>query len=460
MKLARKMILLVLGALIVAFGILGYLDTRRIAREYHDRVAQELRVTGQTVAPMLAEVSSAEGEPRAHDLLEKVNAQTPETQLRWLLEKDVDPRAFAQKGAVIDDDHVAVYLPIEGTGGVLEIARPIEGTTAFEREIIERRMVVLGLAALLAAILSSIAAVGMIGTPMKKLTRRARLIGQGEFSGRLRMKRKDEIGVLADAMDAMCDDLAEAQRRTEAETSAKLEAERQVRHADKMVTVGTLAAGMAHELGTPLNVIGGRAKMITTLPSASPDAVKYAEIIGVQAERMKRILRGLLDFARRPPSQRQPTDVSRLTARAVELLQPLATKRDVALTCSSTPDAVSPELDPGQIEQAIVNVLVNGIQAMDHRGTVSAEVHRVRARAPQAKEDRDYVAVSVRDEGPGIDDEDLGHIFEPFFTTKPVGEGTGLGLAVTYGIVHDHGGFIDVDTARGRGTNVTLYLPA
>ena len=460
MKLARKMILLVLGALIVAFGFLGFLDTRRVAREYHERVAQELRVTGQTVAPMLAEVFSAEGEPRAHDLLEKVNAETPDTQLRWVPADQVDQRALAGKGVVIDDDHVAAYVRIEGTGAALEVARSIEGTSAFEREIITRRMVVLGLAALATAILSSVAAVGMIGTPMKKLTKRARLIGQGNFSTRLRMKRKDEIGVLADAMDAMCDDLVDAQRRTEAEASAKLTAERQVRHADKMVTVGTLAAGMAHELGTPLNVIGGRAKMITALPSVSPDAVKYAEIIGVQAERMKRILRGLLDFARRPASQRHPTDLSRLTARAVELLQPLATKRDVALTCSSTPDAVSPELDPGQIEQAIVNVLVNGIQAMDHRGTVSAEVHRVRARAPQAKEERDYVAVSVRDEGPGIDDEDLGHIFEPFFTTKPVGEGTGLGLAVTYGIVHDHGGFIDVHTARGRGTNVTLYLPA
>jgi len=460
MTLARKMILLVLGALIVAFGVLGYLDTRRVAREYHERVAQELRVTGQTVAPMLAEVCSAEGEPRAHDLLEKVNAQTRDAQLRWVPADQVDQRALTDNGVVIDDDHVAVYLPIEGTGAALEIARPIEGTTAFEREIITHRMVVLGLAALVTAILSSVAAVGMIGTPMKKLTQRARLIGQGDFSRRLRMKRKDEIGVLADAMDAMCHDLADAQRRTEAEVSAKLDAERQVRQADKMSTVGTLAAGMAHELGTPLNVIGGRAKMITALPSASPDAVKYAEIIGAQAERMKRILRGLLDFARRPATQRQPTDVSRLTARVVELLQPLATKRDVALTCSSTPDAVSPELDPGQIEQAIVNVLVNGIQAMDHRGTVSAEVHRVRARAPQAKEERDYVAVSVRDEGPGIDDDDLGHIFEPFFTTKPVGEGTGLGLAVTYGIVHDHGGFIDVHTARGRGTNVTLYLPA
>ncbi|HEY1957014.1 MAG TPA: HAMP domain-containing sensor histidine kinase [Polyangiaceae bacterium] len=466
MKLARKMIFVVLTALIGAFGVLGYLDTRRVVGEYHERVAGDLRLTGRTVAPMLAEVSAVEGQARAHQLLDKIDRDNKSADLRWLSAGDLpldegQRRDLAGGGEVVrKTDRLSVYVPVGSTGTVLEVARSVKPTGAFERAIIARRMLLVALAALAAALISSIAAVKMIGTPMRRLTHQARLMGSGDLSRRLQMVRCDELGELAAALDKTCDDLQIAQRRAQIEADAKVNAERQVRHADKMSTVGTLAAGMAHELGTPLNIIGGRAKMIAGVAGAPSEAVRYAEIIAAQADRMRAILRGLLDFARRTPTKRQRTDVSRLAARVVELLQPLATKREVALSYSAMPDAGTPDVDAGQIEQAIVNVVVNGIQAMDHGGAVIADVHKVRTCPPHAKEDQDYVCVSVRDEGKGIRDEDMGHIFEPFFTTKPVGEGTGLGLAVTYGIVHDHGGFIDVQTKPGRGTTVSLYLPA
>jgi signal transduction histidine kinase len=299
-----------------------------------------------------------------------------------------------------------------------------------------------------------LAAIRIIGAPMQELASHARRIGTGDLGHRLRFdKRRDEIGTLADEMNAMSEQLAIAQER-------KRTAEEQVRHADRMTTVGTLAAGMAHELGTPLGIIAGRAKMIATEHEASPSAVQCAQIIGGQVERMTRIMRGLLDFARHAPAKKAATNLVELTKRIIDLLGPLAAKRDVALQLECETESASADVDAGKVEQAVANLVVNGIQAMDKAGHVDAGVHRVRCVAPGKADPRDYVCISIRDAGSGIREEDLPHIFEPFFTTKDVGEGTGLGLAVTYGIVHEHGGFVDVRSTVSSGTCVSLYFPA
>jgi signal transduction histidine kinase len=131
-------------------------------------------------------------------------------------------------------------------------------------------------------------------------------------------------------------------------------------------------------------------------------------------------------------------------------LRPLAEKRGVTLVIAALPTDVVAKIDAGQIEQAITNLAVNGIQAMTAGGRLSVAVTRVPGR---------FACVEVTDTGPGIASDVLPRIFEPFFTTKSVGEGSGLGLSVAYGIVQEHGGWIDVHTSPGHGACFTIYLP-
>ncbi len=261
-------------------------------------------------------------------------------------------------------------------------------------------------------------------------------------------------------MNAMCDRLVVANERAAREMKGRLEMLEQLRHADRLMTVGKLASGIAHELGTPLNVIEARAAMIGNGETTQEESVTYARVVVRAAERMTRIIRQLLAFARPRGVQKSRCDVTSIAHRTVELLQPLAQKRKVTLRVEGPPQAYA-EADAGQIEQAITNLVMNATQAMDRPGSVELRIDHARAKPPadHGGPEADYLRVCVRDEGHGIASEHLPRIFEPFFTTKDVGEGTGLGLAVTYGIVREHGGWIAVASEVGRGAAFTIHLP-
>jgi signal transduction histidine kinase len=258
----------------------------------------------------------------------------------------------------------------------------------------------------------------------------------------------------------MCEALKEARTRAEAEAEKRLAALEQLRHADRLRTVGTLASGIAHELGTPLNVIAMRAKMIATGEVPAAEAPESARIIMSQTDRVTKIVRQLLDFARRRVPKRTRTDLSELAERTKLLLAPLAKKAqvEIGVTAATT---VALELDGAQVEQALTNLVINGIHAMPKGGTLSIDVRQETASSPAPDAPAERCAViEVRDTGVGISEENLDRIFEPFFTTKAVGEGTGLGLSVTHGIVEDHGGWMRAESTVGKGTRFTVYLPA
>jgi two-component system NtrC family sensor kinase len=150
-----------------------------------------------------------------------------------------------------------------------------------------------------------------------------------------------------------------------------------------------------------------------------------------------------------------------MAKQSIDLVRPLARKKNVDLSVVSKDNDAVASTDAMQLQQALTNLLVNAIQASDDGHPVEVQIARERARSPVelgGKED-DYVCLCVKDEGPGIARENLEHVFEPFFTTKDVGEGTGLGLSVVYGIVRDHGGWIAVESEVGRGTRFSMYLP-
>ncbi len=256
--------------------------------------------------------------------------------------------------------------------------------------------------------------------------------------------------------------LLETQEKLAAESSARVETLDQLRHADKLASVGEFASGIAHELGTPLNIVSGRASIIAAGEVQEAEEVReQARIIAEQAQRMTRILRDLLDYARRGKRDSLPTDLCAVASECVSLLTAMARRADVALRLEPSPAPLFSVADSGQLQQALTNLIVNAIHATPTGGSVVVALRGER-RAPPVGPDGavgDHCRIDVVDTGCGMDAQTLGRVFEPFFTTKGIGRGTGLGLSVARGIVRDHGGWIDVESRPGIGTGFSIYLP-
>lgn len=266
------------------------------------------------------------------------------------------------------------------------------------------------------------------------------------------------IGQLLSRVRTDRDRLAKLLRQ---ETSARQETVEQLRHRDRLALVGQVASGIAHEVGTPLNVIAGRARLITEPDTRLDEARGHALAVIEQSERVAVTIRQLLDFARRRGPQHAPADLHELAQRVLDLLRPLAIKHQVEVElqrCEETPLAA---VDSMQIEQALGNLIVNAMQAIKERGVVKVRVSMVVVAPPATAPDgsREHVAISVEDDGVGIPPENLGRIFEPFFTTQGAGQGTGLGLSISNEIVRDHRGWIEVESEVWRGSRFTIYLP-
>jgi len=292
-----------------------------------------------------------------------------------------------------------------------------------------------------------------IGRPISRLAEKARRVGTGDLTGPLHLAQRDELGQLATEINLMCDRLA-------AERLARESATEQLRHADRLTTVGKLASGLAHELGTPLNVVQGRARLIRDREVEGADVLDSARIIVEQAERMTALIQQLLDFARPRPLHKASLSLAGLVTRVCELLATIARKSQVTLR-QTLADGLRVDVDEGQLHQVLTNLVINAIHAMPDGGTVEIVTRELEQTPPPYVESRGHawVVLEVRDTGTGMDAQTRERIFEPFFTTKQVGEGTGLGLSVSWGIVREHGGWIEVQSTPGGGSTFTVHLP-
>jgi len=297
----------------------------------------------------------------------------------------------------------------------------------------------------------------VVGQPVSELIAAARRIGKGDFDVFPSVRRQDEFGELARALRAMGLGLAEERQRTQEQVDARIQALEQLRHAERLTTLGKLASVLAHEIGTPLNVIAGHAKLVAGGKLEGGDVQESATEIGAQCDRITNIVRRVLDYARRRPPKRALVRAADLVGQTGALLKSFATQRHVRLVYEAPADGIDLEADPDQLQQTLINVVMNAIQATPPGGSVTLGVEA----SKRAVEGRptEFVAFSVADTGDGIDDATRARMFEPFFTTKPPGEGTGLGLSVARDIVEEHGGIIEVSSARGRGSSFRIHLP-
>jgi len=480
MKLTRKFVLMLwLGIILVLIGSAYTRVEREIA--FFDRDARhDATLVGQAIARAMLHVWRIQGESSALDLFEDVAHRSPHYQVRfvwldaqagapWVPSLALAELTRVMRGQVwskrIESGQglLYTYVPISPPGSrraAIEIRESLQDERRYIRATWQNTAVAtLGLSVLCALIAMWIGVI-FVGRPTRMLVEKVRRIGMGDLTGPLQARHDDELGEITLEVNAMCERLREAQERIEKETEERIAAEQQLRHADRLMTVGKLASGMAHELGTPLNVVSGRAQMIFQGQSTGEEAKADARIIWEQTKRMTKIMRELLDFARPRPAQREQVDLRAVADQTMTMLSPMARSRDVTLKVVDGA-AAHADVDSAQLQQVLTNLVVNAIHATQSGGQVDVSFRHAIAKAPADQGGRSgpCLVIEIRDTGSGIEPGVISRIFEPFFTTKDVGEGTGLGLSVTHGIVREHGGFISVHSVLGKGTTFAVHLP-
>lgn len=462
MKVVAKFAVWFFAVSVALLGVYGYVSARAEAQALARSAEADTLEIGDNLRDVIVAVWTSDGEKKALALVDVINARRSDVDLRWIPGAPGDARDEARTAREETGQVVRARVPVRvgHDGGWLEVRRAVPDERTILREQLRAELAVAGALAVAAALLAVLLGGALIGRPLQRVVAQARRIGEGDLSQRLAVTRTDEIGTLKRELNAMCDRLAEAQRRVETESTARIETLEQLRHLDRLRTVGTMASSLAHELGTPLAVLRLRGEELAADGPPADDVKDAGETILAQVEKMRRLVSQLLDFSRRKPGARGEVHLAEVARRSARLLETLAKKHGVRIRVDIVDDpVVSGDVD--NLEQAVTNLMVNGVQAMPEGGELSLIV---RAEEP-GEGDRPYGhegplgVIEVVDEGVGLSESDLARIFEPFYTTKPAGLGTGLGLSVARDIAQDHGGHITAESTPGRGSAFSLHVP-
>jgi len=358
--------------------------------------------------------------------------------------------------------------------GVLDVKMSL---AHLDRSLAESRtqlLVLSSVAVLLVALISGGFIWMVVRRPVQKLMAGMELVSTGQLDHQLIAKSHDELGQLAKTFNQMTSDLAKArqeitawsdtlERRVQEKTEQLQTAHRQIVRVEKMASLGNLAATVAHELNNPLEGILTFAKLLkkqikklSIPPEDAQSMYNDLSLVADEAQRSGDIVKNLLVFAKQKVGSFQSAKLNIVLDRCVLLMNHHAKIHNVELV-SHCPEELTIECDPGQIQQALVALMVNAVEAMSgaperkEGGTLTVDVSK--------PEKDNVVVIRVADTGVGMSEEVKASIFEPFFTTKSGVKGVGLGLSVVYGIIELHNGTIEVESSLGRGTTFTICLP-
>ncbi len=305
----------------------------------------------------------------------------------------------------------------------------------------------------------------LIIRPIMLLSDGMKKVSEGDLDHHIEINTRDEMGMIARTFNQMTQELkADRQklenwaRELEEEVNRKTEeirrGQEQLFHAEKLASLGRMAAGVAHEINSPLTGIVTFAHlMLKRIPPENKMDREDLEVIIEQAERCSKIIKGLLGFSRAIPSEKTEIDINATIRQTIDIIRNQAKFHNVKIHLDLDPELPRVRGDASQLQQVYMNLMINAADAMNDRGEVHIATREVNDNG------KSFVEIEFTDTGPGIPEEYLGKLFEPFFTTKPVGKGTGLGLAVSHGIIKKHGGYIRVKSTPGKGTSFYLRIP-
>ena len=324
--------------------------------------------------------------------------------------------------------------------------------------------------------------------PLRRVLTAIEEISRGSMTAAVPVKDRDELGNLADRFNHMVKQIRETtednkrlteslrqanddlQNRVIQATAELMEknralvhtnelltaAQREASRAERLSTIGQMAATVAHKIGTPLTALSGHIQLMAEDPTLSEESRRRLRTVEEQIERTSRIIHEMLTYARRPDLVRSPLDLNACVAEALALFRPEMDRRRIMLVNDWAPLARKVEGDAHQLCQAFGCLIENALDAMPSGGTFTVNTS---ARVPVQPHARACVAVEFVDTGGGMEPEQQAQIFQPFFTTKKAGSGTGLGLAIALETVRLHGGSIEVESERGKGSRFTVVLP-
>jgi len=486
-KLGTKLFLWLSVPLILLISIIGFLEEQAGRRGLREELQREGRAVTRTMQLALEDALRDRQSEDIRELVERISGYERIYGVRVfdaqgeleLQSMSLEAYPFGNKEALgsvlrdgrpretyrtIEDQPVVTFLaPLDlpdgtrvGAVQVLQLESYIDEDALAGRNFIF---------ALTAALILAAGAVILVVTrvhvarPVAELVRRFREIGAVESPRPIPVRRRDELGRLAEEFNGMCRRLEESQRSLEAEQAERRSMEEKLRDAERLASVGRFAAGLAHEIGTPMNVIRGRAESLQRKLAGQPHTDKGLSIIIAQIDRITGIVSGMLDFARAREPKLAPTDVGALLHRVLEFMANRIEENRVRLVTAIDAGLPQLEADGDRLQQLFLNLIGNALDAMPEGGVLRVRAREDTASPPEGGEPGSVLAIDFEDDGVGIAARDLPHIFDPFFTTKEVGRGTGLGLSISYGIVREHGGWIGVRSAIGDGTLLTVHLP-
>ncbi len=468
MKLALKIAVWMLAPLLLVIAIKSGLRLQREAELLENETARDNAVLAHALATAIVDSWAVGGEPFARRLISDVDVGGSAKRIRFRSAAELEPAARTSTVDVVvpstnpgGEWRTAVPVVVDGrVVGAVDVSEMLTTEVEFLKGTLWRSIALTLVMVAVALIAAVTMGLRLLGQPLTALAEHALRVGNGDLDARLPVHGSDELAAVARAFNEMTQRLQAAQVSARAADEAKEAAVAQLRHAERLATVGQLSAGLAHELGTPLHVVIGRAELVASGEVEGDEARHNARIVVEQGQRMSRIIRQLLDFARSRRPEPRATDPVVLFRAVCGLLEPLAKKRGVELIVVEDHDTPRfLDADREQLEQVLVNLTMNAIQATEPGGHVTLRARLVDQPGRMPGSVVRSVRIDVADDGSGIPVDVQRRIFDPFFTTKDVGEGTGLGLAVAHGLVSEHGGFVTFETAPNKGTTFFVFLP-
>jgi two-component system NtrC family sensor kinase len=365
----------------------------------------------------------------------------------------IDGTPWTDRAFVVSDWYITAYEPIsdiEGKRvGILYVGVLEEKYMRMRRKLLSV-FILITVAGLVVAVGLGYFLTTRIVQPVKELIGASEEVIHGNLKPAIGPAAKNEIGILQKNFLEMLSSLRERDRRQRAESEQRL------LQSEKQAGIGRLAAGVAHEINNPLTGVLTFTHMLLRRTDIDSEMRRDLETIAGETERVRKIVKGLLDFSRQTALEMEPVDINKLVKTTLGLVENQALVKGITLRFNPKEWLPVRTVDRNQLQSVILNMVINAFDATKPGGTVEVSTD-LTVSASGAK--RKGIEITISDTGCGIPAENLDKLFDPFFSTKDVGEGTGLGLSVSYGIVERHGGTIRVRSGVDRGSSFTISLP-